>query len=74
MAVTSTNNLKIGSQGDDVLELQKKLNSTGYGYNLDEDGIFGSVTIAQLGFDTHGRCQRIEGNIVGVGKIDGAVE
>ena len=48
MAVTSTNNLKIGSQGDDVLELQKKLNSTGYGYNLDEDGIFGNNTLSAV--------------------------
>ena len=48
MAVTSTNNLKIGSSGDDVLELQKKLNATGYGYNLDEDGIFGNNTLSAV--------------------------
>ena len=48
MAVTSTNNLKIGSSGDDVLDLQKRLNATGYGYNLDEDGIFGNNTLAAV--------------------------
>ena len=45
MAVTSTNNLRKGSSGSDVLELQKKLNSTNYGYNLAEDGIFGDKTL-----------------------------
>lgn len=48
MAVTSKNNLRQGSQGSDVTELQKMLNSTGYGYNLDEDGIFGSKTLAAV--------------------------
>ena len=48
MAVTSTNNLRLGSSGDDVLELQKKLNQTNYGYNLDEDGSFGEKTLAAV--------------------------
>ena len=48
MAVTSTNNLRIGSSGEDVLELQKKLNQTNYGYNLDEDGSFGEKTLAAV--------------------------
>lgn len=48
MAVTSTTNLRKGSSGSDVLELQKKLNSTGYGYNLDEDGIFGDNTLSAV--------------------------
>ena len=48
MAVTSTNNLRKGSSGDDVLDLQKKLNSTNYGYNLAEDGIFGDNTLAAV--------------------------
>jgi len=48
MAVTSTNNLRKGSSGDDVLELQKLLNSTGNGYNLAEDGKFGNNTLAAV--------------------------
>lgn len=48
MAVTSTNNLRKGSTGSDVTELQKLLNSTGYGYNLAEDGKFGSKTLAAV--------------------------
>lgn len=48
MAVTSTNNLRLGSAGNDVLELQQKLNSTNYGYNLAEDGKFGSKTLAAV--------------------------
>lgn len=48
MAVTSTNNLRLGSYGDDVLELQKKLNQTNYGYNLAEDGSFGEKTLAAV--------------------------
>lgn len=48
MAVTSTNNLRFGSAGNDVLELQQKLNSTNYGYNLAEDGKFGSKTLAAV--------------------------
>lgn len=36
------NQVKYGSSGNDVLELQKQLNSKGY--SLDEDGIFGSAT------------------------------
>ena len=46
MAVTSTNNLRKGSSGSDVLELQKKLNSNGY--NLTEDGIFGDNTLSAV--------------------------
>lgn len=45
MAVTSTNNLRQGMKNDDVLELQKKLNATNYGYNLAEDGSFGPKTL-----------------------------
>lgn len=48
MAVTSTNNLRKGSTGSDVIELQKKLNATGYGYNLAEDGNFGDKTLAAV--------------------------
>lgn len=48
MAVTSTNNLRIGSSGEDVLELQKRLNQTNYGYNLAEDGSFGEKTQAAV--------------------------
>ena len=47
MAVTKTNNLRLGSKGDDVLDLQKRLNSAG-GYNLAEDGSFGSKTLAAV--------------------------
>ena len=47
MAVTSTNNLRLGSTGDDVLELQKLLNSAG-NYNLAEDGSFGEKTLAAV--------------------------
>ena len=47
MAVTSTNNLRLGSTGDDVLELQKLLNSAG-NYNLAEDGSFGENTLAAV--------------------------
>ena len=46
MAVTSTNNLKKGSQGSDVTELQKLLNQNGY--NLAEDGIFGNNTLSAV--------------------------
>ena len=48
MAVTSTNNLRKGSTGSDVIDLQKKLNATGYGYNLAEDGNFGNKTLAAV--------------------------
>ena len=48
MAVTSKNNLRKGSSGNDVTELQKLLNSTGYGYNLAEDGIFGDKTLSAV--------------------------
>lgn len=48
MAVTSTNNLRLGSKGDDVLDLQKRLNQTSYGYNLAEDGSFGEKTLAAV--------------------------
>ena len=47
MAVTSTNNLKLGSTGSDVIELQKLLNSAG-NYNLAEDGNFGEKTLAAV--------------------------
>lgn len=40
MAVTSTNNLRRGSKGEDVIELQKKLGFTG----ADVDGSFGPKT------------------------------
>ena len=46
MAVTSTNNLRKGSTGSDVVELQKHLNNSGY--NLDTDGIFGDKTLAAV--------------------------
>ena len=46
MAVTSTNNLRKGSKGSDVTELQKLLNNNGY--NLAVDGIFGSKTLAAV--------------------------
>lgn len=42
MAVTSTNNLRRGSKGDDVSELQKLLNQNGY--NLAVDGSYGPLT------------------------------
>lgn len=48
MAVTSTNILRKGSTGKDVLDLQRRLNSTGYGYNLAEDGNFGDKTLAAV--------------------------
>lgn len=46
MAVTSTTNLKKGSKGSDVTELQKLLNQNGY--NLAEDGIFGNNTLSAV--------------------------
>lgn len=46
MAITSTNNLRKGSKGDDVKALQQALN--GYGYGLDVDGSFGSKTQAAV--------------------------
>ena len=46
MAVTSTNNLRQGSKGSDVTELQKLLNQNGY--NLAEDGSFGPNTLAAV--------------------------
>lgn len=42
MAVTKSNNLKFGSRGDDVYELQRLLNN--YGYGLDMDGKYGEKT------------------------------
>ena len=48
MAITSTNNLRKGSAGEDVLALQKALNATNYGYNLAEDGKFGDKTLAAV--------------------------
>ena len=47
MAVTSTNNLRQGSSGSDVIELQKLLNSKG-NYNLATDGKFGPATLAAV--------------------------
>ena len=46
MAITSSNNLRRGSKGDDVLELQRKLNQLGYG--LDEDASYGRATEAAV--------------------------
>jgi peptidoglycan hydrolase-like protein with peptidoglycan-binding domain len=46
MAVTSTNNLRKGSKGSDVTELQKLLNNNGY--NLAVDGSFGGKTLAAV--------------------------
>lgn len=46
MAITSSNNLRRGSRGDDVLELQRKLNQLGYG--LDEDASYGRATEAAV--------------------------
>lgn len=46
MAVTSTNNLRKGSKGSDVTELQKLLNQNGY--SLAEDGSFGAKTLAAV--------------------------
>jgi peptidoglycan hydrolase-like protein with peptidoglycan-binding domain len=46
MAVTSTNNLRKGSKGSDVTELQKLLNNNGY--NLAVDGSYGSKTLAAV--------------------------
>ena len=52
MAVTSTNNLRKGMKdtngSTDILDLQKALNATGYGYNLAEDGSFGANTLAAV--------------------------
>lgn len=42
MSVTVKNNLRFGSRGDDVYELQKLLNNNGY--NLDVDGKYGEKT------------------------------
>ena len=47
MAITSTNNLRKGSKGSDVTELQKALNATGW-YTLDEDGSYGAKTEAAV--------------------------
>ena len=47
MAATSTT-LRKGSSGSDVIELQKALNATNYGYNLAEDGKFGDKTLAAV--------------------------
>lgn len=52
MAVTKTNNLSKGMKdkngSTDILELQKALNNTGYGYNLALDGIVGTNTWGAL--------------------------
>lgn len=42
MAITSSNNLRRGSKGEDVLALQRQLNTLGYG--LAEDGSYGAAT------------------------------
>ena len=47
MAVTSTNNLRKGSKGSDVSELQELLNSVG-DYNLAVDGSYGAKTLAAV--------------------------
>ena len=39
--------LELGAQGEDVVDLQKRLNSKG-NYNLDTDGIFGQNTLAAV--------------------------
>ena len=41
--MASYNQVSYGSRGNDVLELQKKLNQNGY--KLTEDGIFGNNTL-----------------------------
>lgn len=41
------NLVRYGSSGDDVLELQKKLNQTG-NYSLEEDGVYGAATQAAV--------------------------
>lgn len=46
MAITSSNNLRRGSSGADVLEVQRKLNLLGYG--LEEDGSYGRATEAAV--------------------------
>ncbi len=46
MAVTSSNNLRKGSKGSDVKELQTLLNKNGY--NLAVDGSFGGKTLAAV--------------------------
>lgn len=46
MAITASNNLRRGSKGDDVLALQQKLNTLGYG--LAEDGSYGPATEAAV--------------------------
>ena len=74
MAVTSTNNLRKGSKGSDVTELQRLLNSTGYGYNLAEDGSYGSNTEAAVR-DYQKRMGLTEDGIVGTntwGKLNQA--
>lgn len=61
MAITSSNNLRRGSRGDDVLEVQRKLNALGYG--LAEDGSYGRATEAAV------RDYQTKNNL----KIDGVV-